>query len=104
MNRREHRTGWIVPRDQRGYPKIMGRVVRVGEDAWVSQSDAAGKLGIVLIRIGALIACGHLTPAENPAGQAGVTRASVDAEHHWRQTASLRAKLTRLARDTLDFI
>jgi hypothetical protein len=61
-------------------------------------------LGIAVIRIGMLIACDHLVPAENSAGQAGVTRASVDAEHHWRQNATLRAKLTRLAKDTFGFM
>ncbi|MHA6759941.1 DNA-binding protein [Streptacidiphilus sp. PAMC 29251] len=104
MNWRERKAGRMAAREQRGYPKIMGGVAGVGDDAWLSQPAAAAELGIAVIRIGVLIACEHLTPAENQAGHAGVTRVSVAAEHHWRQTASLRAKLTRLAKDTIGFL
>jgi hypothetical protein len=82
----------------------MGQVSRVDDDAWISQPDAAQLLGVTVIRIGALIACGHLAPAENSAGQAGVTTASVRTETEWRQTAPIRAKLTLLIKDTINFV
>ena len=104
MNRHERNQRSIASREQRGYPIIMGGIGSVGDDEWLSQPDAAARLGIAVIRVGVLIACEHLVPAHNPAGHAGLTRASVDTEHHWRQNATLRAKLTRLAKDTIGFI
>lgn len=104
MNRHELNKRRIASREQRGYPNVMGGVASVGDGEWLSQPDAASRLGIAVIRIGVLIACEHLVPVQNSAGHAGVTRSSVEAEHHWRQNATLRAKLTRLAKDTIGFI
>lgn len=56
----------MTSRDEPRYPKLL-RVPRVPDDAWLSQPQAARQLGIALFRIGVLIACGHLTPAENSA-------------------------------------
>jgi hypothetical protein len=86
----------------RGYPKLI-RVARVQDNEWLSQPEAARQLGIALIRVGSLIACGHLAPAENPAGRAGVTLTSVQAEQTWRQNAIFRAKAIRLLKDTIGF-
>jgi len=92
----------MMPPEERGYPKLL-RVPRVEDSAWLSQPEAARQLGVALIRIGALIACGHLTPAENPAGRAGVTITSVQAEQTWRENATFRAKATRFLKDTIGF-
>ncbi|MEU5825423.1 DNA-binding protein [Streptomyces sp. NPDC047803] len=91
----------MTPRDERSYSKLL-RVPRV-DDAWLSQPEAARQLGIALFRVGALIACGHLAPAENSAGSAGVTITSVQAEKTWRDSATYRAKVLRLLKDTIGF-
>ncbi|MFE3329908.1 DNA-binding protein [Streptomyces sp. NPDC059176] len=88
--------------DQRRYSKLL-RAVRVEDDAWLSQPEAARQLGIAVFRIGVLIACGHLSPAENPAGNAGVTITSVQAEKTWRNNATIHAKALRLLKDTIGF-
>ncbi|MCX5165288.1 DNA-binding protein [Streptomyces sp. NBC_00264] len=75
----------------------------VEDNIWMSQPEAARHLGIALTRIGMLIANGHLTPAENPAGRAGVTTASVQAEETWRANATIRAKFARLLKDTINW-
>lgn len=93
----------MTPRDERRYPKLL-RVPQVTDDAWLSQSEAARQLGIALFRIGALIASGHLAPAENAAGKAGVTITSVQAEKTWRSSATYRAKALRLLKDTIGFL
>ncbi|WP_433890901.1 DNA-binding protein [Streptomyces sp. CA-111067] len=46
---------------------------------------------------------GHLTMAENPAGRAGVTVASVEAEKRWRANATIRARSARLLKDTFSW-
>ncbi|MFG2439714.1 DNA-binding protein [Streptomyces sp. NPDC048508] len=73
----------------------------VEDGAWMSQPDAARHLGVTLIRVGMLITNRRLIPAENPAGQAGVTTASVLAEETWRANATKRAKLTRHLKDAI---
>lgn len=92
----------MTPRDERRYPKLL-RVPLVTDDVWLSQPEAARQLGIALFRIGALIACGHLAPAENAAGRAGVTISSVQAENAWRGSATYRAKALRLLKDSIGF-
>lgn len=94
-----------VERQNRGYPAAMrGRVRAVMDDEWVSQFDAADRLGVSMYRVGQLIANGTLQAAENPAGQAGVTSLSVAAEREWRRTASAASKLRRLLRDLVRWI
>jgi hypothetical protein len=58
---------------------------------------------VALVRIGALIACGHLAPAENSAGRAGVTITGGQAERTWRDSATYRAKSVCLLKDTNGF-
>ncbi|MGW0933760.1 DNA-binding protein [Streptomyces sp. NPDC002666] len=93
----------MPPRDERRYPKSLLRVPQVPDDAWLSQPEAARQLGIVLFRIGVLITCGHLAPAADSAGRAGVTITSVEAEKSWRHSATRRAKARRLLKDTIRF-
>ncbi|GAA3827939.1 DNA-binding protein [Streptomyces chiangmaiensis] len=50
-----------------------------------------------------LIANGHLIPAENPAGRAGVTTASVEAEQTWRANATIRARSARCLKNTINW-
>ncbi|MET8787558.1 MULTISPECIES: DNA-binding protein [unclassified Streptomyces] len=76
----------------------------IENEAWMSQPEAARHLGVTLIRVGTLIANRRLIPAENPAGQAGVTTASVQAEETWRANATKRAKLARLVKDTINWL
>jgi hypothetical protein len=61
------------PADRAGPPSKLVHIPRRADDAWLSQPEAARRLDTALFRIGALIACGHQAPAENPAGRAGVT-------------------------------
>ncbi|WP_328978459.1 DNA-binding protein [Streptomyces canus] len=75
----------------------------VKDDAWMSQPEAARRLGVTLIRVGMLIANRRLIPAENPSGQAGVTTASVQAEETWRANATKSAKFVRLLKDTINW-
>lgn len=90
-------------RNERRYPEPLLRVPQVPDDTWLSQPEAARQLGIVLFRVGVLIACDHLAPAENSAGRAGVTITSVEAEKTWRDSATRRAKALRLLKDSLSF-
>lgn len=92
----------MTPKDERRYPKLL-QIPQVADDVWLSQPEAARQLGIAVFRIGALIACGHLAPAENPAGKAGVTITSVEAEKTWRDSATYRARAFRLLKDTIGF-
>ena len=96
---RRPRRSWS--RNNRGY--VLLKVDTVEGDAWMSQPEAACHLGVTLIRVGMLIANRRLMPAENPAGQAGVTTASVQAEETWRANATKRAKLARLLKDTINW-
>ncbi|MCX4853762.1 DNA-binding protein [Streptomyces canus] len=96
-----HRPGRPWSRSKRGY--VLLKVDTVGDAAWMSQPEAARRLGVTLIRVGMLIANRCLIPAENPAGQAGVTTASVQAEETWRVNATRRAKLARLLKDTINW-
>ncbi|WP_327318859.1 DNA-binding protein [Streptomyces sp. NBC_01235] len=88
-------------RNNRGY--VLLKADTVEDDAWMSQPEAARHLGVTLIRLGMLIANRRLIPAENPAGRAGVTTASVQAEESWRANAPTRAKLARLLKDTINW-
>ncbi|THA90022.1 DNA-binding protein [Streptomyces sp. LRa12] len=94
-------SGGQGPKSERGYLLIKADLVK--DDAWMSQPEAAHYLGIALLRVGMLIANAHLTPAEDPAGRAGVTTVSVEAEKTWRADASIRAKAIRLLKDTTNW-
>lgn len=100
MNNRR-RPWWSWSRNTRGY--VLLKVDTVEHDAWMSQAEAARLLGVALIRVGMLIANRRLIPAEDPAGRAGVTTASVQAEEIWRAKATKRAKLARLLKDTINW-
>ncbi|MBO0512989.1 DNA-binding protein [Streptomyces beijiangensis] len=69
----------------------------------MSQPDAARRLGVSLARLGMLIANGRMTPAHNSASRAGVTIVSVQAEETWRANATIRAKIVRLLKDTINW-
>ncbi|MEU3499269.1 DNA-binding protein [Streptomyces hundungensis] len=90
---------------EKKYPSVMklwqNAPISVSSEEWVSQSKAAEVLGISGLRIGYLVSCGHLQPAENERGSAGVTLSSLNAEKEWRVTASKRAKAARLVKDVL---
>ncbi|WP_236570168.1 DNA-binding protein [Streptomyces mexicanus] len=101
MMREERQQRRSRPRSEHGY--FLLKADRVEDDAWMSQPEAGRYLGIALTRVGMLIANGHLTPAENSVGQAGVTTASVEAEKTWRANATIRAKFTRLLKDTINW-
>ncbi|MEW2051067.1 DNA-binding protein [Streptomyces sp. NPDC005476] len=96
------RSGRSWPRQNRGY--VLLKVDTAEDDAWMSQREAARHLGVTLIRVGMLIANRRLIPTESLAGQAGVTTASVQAEETWRATATKRAKLARLLKDTINWV
>ncbi|MEU6807731.1 DNA-binding protein [Streptomyces sp. NPDC046831] len=101
MTGRERRQERSRRRSERGYFPL--KADRVEDDAWMSQPEAARHLGIALISVGMLIANGHLTAAENPIGQAGVTTTSVQAEKTWRVNATIPAKFARLLKDTVNW-
>jgi len=79
------------------------RVVQVVDEDWESQFDAAERLKVSMWAIGAHIASDRLTPAENPAGHAGLMRMSVDAEAEWRRDRSIAALFWRSVKDQLRF-
>lgn len=76
-------------RQDAGYRAALASAPTVGDDEWVSQFDAGQALHISLSRVGFLIQGRRLRPAHNAAGQAGVTRASVDAERPRREGARI---------------
>ncbi|MEU3549101.1 DNA-binding protein [Streptomyces longwoodensis] len=82
---------------------MLLKVETVEDAAWLSQPEAARRLGVTLLRVAVLIVNRRLIPAENPAGHAGVTTASVQAEKAWRANATKRAKLARLLKDTVSW-
>lgn len=82
---------------------MRGRVAQVSDVDWVSQFDAAERLDLSMWAIGQFIATGRLTPEENPAGQAGVTRASIDAEASWRRSATRWQRFWRRLREQSRF-
>jgi hypothetical protein len=88
-----------------GYPKVMrgwdNGPETVRDADWLSQPEAAVMLGIPTGRIGLLIANGHLRPAHNSAGWAGVTRQSVEMERQSRSGATWRKRASRLVRDVI---
>ena len=89
-------------RQDKGYPSsLRRRVVRVTDAEWVSQFDAAAQLQISMWAVGSYISIGRLTPAENPEGQAGVTRVSVDTEAEWRRGRPLHGRFWRRVKDQL---
>ncbi|MGW1563300.1 DNA-binding protein [Streptomyces sp. NPDC002144] len=102
MTDQKRRQERLRRRGERGY--FLLRADRVEDHAWMSQQEAARHLGIALIRVGMLIANGHLTPAHNPNGHAGVTTTSVQAEKTWRANATIPAKCARLLKDTINWI
>ena len=78
-----------VERQDRGYPGPLGRSVPVVADHdWVSQFDAADRLGIGVGRIGLVIQGGRLDPVHDQQGRAGVSRESVEWEATRRADAS----------------
>ncbi|MER5409032.1 DNA-binding protein [Streptomyces sp. NPDC002769] len=99
--RHSGRRRWSGPRNHGGY--VLLKVDTVEDNAWVSQPDAARRLGIPLARLGMLIANGRMTPAHNSAGRAGVTIVSVEAEETWRANATILAKIARLLKDTISW-
>ena len=52
-----------------------------------SQFDAADRIGVSMVRIGFLVQSGHLEPVHNAAGQAGVSRETVERETAHRADA-----------------
>ncbi|MFF1687136.1 MULTISPECIES: DNA-binding protein [unclassified Streptomyces] len=92
---------WSEPRRHRGY--VLLKVDTIEDTAWMCQLDAARRLGVSLARLGMLIANGRITPAHNSAGRAGDTIVSVEAEETWRAHATIRAKIARLMKDTINW-
>lgn len=95
----------------RSYPQ--GYAVQVEPGAWVSQWEAAQILGVGILRIGWLVANGHLEPAETEGhldgidmrGPAmGVTRASLKEEQRWRREAPRSRRLRRGLVDTVEWV
>ncbi len=103
IGERVHRRA--VERQDKGYPSsLRRRVVLVTDSEWVSQFDAAERLHISMWAVGSYISTGRLTPAENPAGQAGVTGASVDEEAEWRHDRPLYRRFWRRVTEQLRII
>lgn len=88
----------------KGYPKGLLSVPTVSMDCWISQQEAARILKFSTWRIGLLISVDHLSPVHNPAGEAGVTKASLFEEINWRKSATILQKLRRILKDCIKFI
>ena len=67
-----------VKKQDDGYPTGW-EIGEVDSADWVGRLDAAEQLGVSAIRLGLWISIRRLVPAHNPAGQAGVTRRSIEA-------------------------
>src|SRR5437868_2039776 len=78
----------------------LGRAIAraVPDEDWVSDEDAADRLGLSLrrLRLGPLVA-GPLRRATNSVGQRGVTRESLQAAAEWRRSASSADRVRRAA-------
>ncbi|GAA1117864.1 hypothetical protein GCM10009630_14490 [Kribbella jejuensis] len=88
------------PRITRGWSNAPADVT--AED-WVSQPDAAERLGVMVLTIGWLMACGHLDPANGPQGR-GITRSSLDRELAWREHATWRSRVARWTKNIVRWI
>lgn len=69
-----------VERQNRGYPAALRSARTVDDNDWISQFDAADRIGVSMARIGFLIQGGRLEPVHNAAGQAGVFKETVERE------------------------
>src|SRR5690242_658867 len=85
---------------ERSYPRVMNNwsnpPVSCPDDEWVSQREAGKLLGVSLGRVGWRILCGHLVPAQDSRGAAGVTRSSIAKDQEWLAAASWWAKAFRV--------
>ncbi|MFJ8474460.1 DNA-binding protein [Kitasatospora sp. NPDC094011] len=69
---------------------------------WMTMEEAGTHLGIGHYHMNALTAVTHRIDMVRTTGkELAVTRASVEAEKHWRTTATVRQKLWRLFKDIL---
>jgi hypothetical protein len=97
----------LLDAKKRGYPRVMygwsNAPSEVSAEDWVSQLDAAQRLGVTVLSVGWLIACEHLDPADGPEGR-GVTRSSLDREVAWREDATWRDSLARWAKNVVRWI
>jgi hypothetical protein len=73
----------------------------VTRDQWMSQLQAAERLNVNIFRVGWAIACENLDAADSPAGEAGVTAASVDRELQRRANATWVARVRRVISNTV---
>ena len=69
-----------VERQNRGYPAALSCARTVDDGGWVSQFEAADRLGVSMMRIGFLIQNGRLDPVHSASGQAGVLSETVERE------------------------
>ena len=106
-----HKVGGVTNGDERDprYPRVMRRWKNAPqpvttEDEWISQAEAAERLNVSVFRVGWAIACENLAPADTPAGEAGVTLASVDRELRWRANATWAAKVRRGIRSSVRWL
>lgn len=84
----ERRRAKAVERQDRGYPAPLRALAPTVDDQhWVSQFEAAKRLRVSLLRVGALIQSGQLQPVHNVRGQAGVSPESVDRQAKRRSGA-----------------
>lgn len=75
---RRHRKA--IERQMGGYRVSLRSAPTVEDNEWVSQFDAADRMGVSMARVGFLIQGGRLEPAHNQAGEAGVRKPGVDRE------------------------
>lgn len=69
-----------VGRQNRGYPAALRSARTVDDNDWISQFDAADRIGVSIVRVGFLIQGGRLEPVHNAAGQAGIFKETVERE------------------------
>jgi hypothetical protein len=93
---------------RRSYPRLMrhweNAPVEAIDGDWVSQLQAAESLGVGIWRVGFLLANGHLSPANAPNGEAGVTVDSLKTEAEWRRHASVIRRMVRPLKDCFNWI
>lgn len=69
-----------MDRQNGGYLAAFSSARRVDDGDWVSQFDAADRLGVSMMRIGFLTQNGRLEPVHSATGKGGVLRATVERE------------------------
>jgi hypothetical protein len=85
------RRGVVAPRHAMDLPPVVENY------QWMSFPEAAQYLGLAGRRLRAAVTAGVVKRATNYAGEAGVTRSSIERELEWRQKSTRKDRARRAA-------